>query len=86
MEKPFDLIVFGATGFTGRLVAEYLNTTCGADGPPAWAMAGRSPARLAGVRRLVGAPDSLPLLVAAASDPPQLIDSRTPAALPDRCC
>jgi short subunit dehydrogenase-like uncharacterized protein len=72
MEKSFDLIVFGATGFTGRLVAEYLNTTCGADGPPAWAMAGRSPARLAGVRRLVGAPDSLPLLVADATDPASL--------------
>ena len=23
--REFDLIVFGATGFTGRLVAEYLN-------------------------------------------------------------
>ena len=24
MDKTFDVIVFGATGFTGRLVAEYL--------------------------------------------------------------
>ena len=24
MDRPFDLIVFGATGFTGRLVVEYL--------------------------------------------------------------
>ena len=26
MSRDFDLIVYGATGFTGRLVAEYLNT------------------------------------------------------------
>ena len=31
MERPFDLIVFGATGFTGRLVAEYLQSFQGAD-------------------------------------------------------
>jgi short subunit dehydrogenase-like uncharacterized protein len=72
MEKSFDLIVFGATGFTGRLVAEYLYTTYGAEGPPAWALAGRSPAKLAGVRRLLGAPDSLPLLAADATDPASL--------------
>jgi short subunit dehydrogenase-like uncharacterized protein len=72
MEKSFDLIVFGATGFTGRLVAEYLFTTYGAAGPPAWALAGRSPAKLAGVRRLLGAPDSLPLLAADATDPASL--------------
>ena len=23
-EKPFDIVVFGASGYTGRLVAEYL--------------------------------------------------------------
>ena len=32
MDKSLDLIVFGATGFTGRLVAEYLNTTYGVGG------------------------------------------------------
>ena len=26
MEREFDLVVFGATGFTGELVAEYLAT------------------------------------------------------------
>jgi short subunit dehydrogenase-like uncharacterized protein len=41
MTREFDLIVFGATGFTGRLVAEYL---AGAAGREAlrWAIAGRS--------------------------------------------
>jgi short subunit dehydrogenase-like uncharacterized protein len=68
MKKPFDLIVFGASGFTGRLVAEYLNTTYGVDGDVSWAMAGRNLDKLAEVRRLIGAPDELPLISADASD------------------
>lgn len=68
MQKPFDLIVFGATGFTGRLVAEYLNTTYGVDQALRWAMAGRSLDKLAQVRSLINAPAELPLLQADASD------------------
>jgi len=68
MKKPFDVIVFGATGFTGRLVAEYLNTTYGVDGDVAWAMAGRNLAKLAEVRGRIGAPDTVPLIAADASD------------------
>jgi len=66
--KPLDLIVFGATGFTGRLVAEYLNTKYGVGGEVAWAMAGRNQGKLAEVRDLIGADKSLPLQVADASD------------------
>ncbi|MEO5669336.1 MAG: saccharopine dehydrogenase NADP-binding domain-containing protein [Ramlibacter sp.] len=68
MPKPLDIVVFGATGFTGRLVAEYLNTTCGVGREVAWAMAGRNPEKLAGVRDQIGAGDKLPLLAADASD------------------
>jgi short subunit dehydrogenase-like uncharacterized protein len=68
MEKPFDLIVFGATGFTGRLVAEYLLQTYGARDTLAWALAGRNLAKLAATRRDIGAPESLPLLQADATD------------------
>jgi short subunit dehydrogenase-like uncharacterized protein len=68
MKRPFDLIVFGATGFTGRLVAEYLATTYGVGGDVAWAMAGRSQQKLAEVRDAIHADKSLPLLVADASD------------------
>ena len=66
--KPFDLIVFGATGFTGRLVAEYLNKTYGFGGQVAWAMAGRNRDKLADVRRQIGAPEAVPLLQADATD------------------
>lgn len=68
MNKPFDVIVFGATGFTGRLVAEYLNTSYGIGGELAWAMAGRNRDKLAEVRRLIGADEALPLIAADASD------------------
>jgi short subunit dehydrogenase-like uncharacterized protein len=66
--REFDVIVFGATGYTGRLVAEYLLQTYGAAGSVTWAMAGRSAQKLAEVRGLIGAPDTLPLVVADADD------------------
>jgi short subunit dehydrogenase-like uncharacterized protein len=74
MDKPFDLIVFGATGFTGRLVAEYLNNTYGIGGAVRWAMAGRSAAKLAQVRDELGIDATLPLLVADANDETALAD------------
>ena len=69
MQPAFDVIVFGASGFTGRLVADYLNTAYGAGDEVAWAMAGRKLDKLADVRREIGAPARLPLLAADASDP-----------------
>ena len=66
--KPFDLIVFGATGFTGRLVAEYLNNSYGVGGRLSWAMAGRSLTKLGEVRRLTGVPETVQLLQADATD------------------
>ena len=43
--KRYDVVVYGATGFTGRLVAEYLYRTYG-EGGLRWAIAGRDPAKL----------------------------------------
>jgi short subunit dehydrogenase-like uncharacterized protein len=67
MTKDFDLVIYGATGFTGRLVAEYLVQAY--PGRGRWAMAGRSQAKLAEVRDLIGAPADTPLVVADADDP-----------------
>ncbi|MEJ1967478.1 MAG: saccharopine dehydrogenase NADP-binding domain-containing protein [Rhizomicrobium sp.] len=64
----FDVIVFGATGYTGRLVAERFLKS----GAATWAMAGRSKDKLAQVRAEIGAPDSLALVVADADDPVSL--------------
>jgi short subunit dehydrogenase-like uncharacterized protein len=68
----FDVIVYGATGYTGRLVAEYLAQRYGVGGQVTWAMAGRSAAKLAEVRDLIGAPAETPLVVADADDPASL--------------
>ena len=68
--REFDVIVYGATGFTGRLVAEYLASRYGlGDNAPKWAMAGRSHDKLVAVRDKIGAPADTPLVVADAEDP-----------------
>lgn len=67
-KRDFDIVVYGASGFTGRLVAEYLVKR----GIRGWAMAGRSAAKLAEVRDEVGAPADTPLIIADASAPETL--------------
>ena len=68
MAREFDIIVFGSTGYTGRLVAEYLTQNYGAGSDLKWAMAGRSADKLASVRDEIGAPANTPLVVADAGD------------------
>ncbi|HEX7856787.1 MAG TPA: saccharopine dehydrogenase NADP-binding domain-containing protein [Sphingobium sp.] len=72
LETKFDIIVYGATGYTGRLVVEHLLQHYGVNGSLKWAMAGRSEAKLAEVRDQIGAPDDTPIVTADASDPAQL--------------
>src|SRR5215218_3652020 len=69
--SKFDIVVYGATGFTGQLVAEYLAAHYKGDSLK-WAMAGRSKDKLASVRDAIGAPADTPLIVADASDPASL--------------
>ncbi|HEY0165716.1 MAG TPA: saccharopine dehydrogenase NADP-binding domain-containing protein [Jatrophihabitans sp.] len=73
-ERRFDIVLFGATGFTGRLTADYL-----ARHAPAgcrWALAGRNQAKLEAVRAELSAIDGalaqLPLLSADTGDPASL--------------
>jgi short subunit dehydrogenase-like uncharacterized protein len=70
--SKFDIIVYGATGFTGQLVAEYLAAHYTGKGDPKWAMAGRSLDKLASVRDAIGAPADTPLIAADAGDPASL--------------
>jgi short subunit dehydrogenase-like uncharacterized protein len=71
--KPeFDVIVWGATGFTGRLVAEYLARTQDTH-RARWALAGRDRSKLEQVRSsltasIAPACAELPLLLADARD------------------
>ena len=70
MQKEFDIVVHGATGFTGRLVIEYLLAR--GDTGLRWAMGGRSLDKLAAVRDEVGAPPDTPLVVTDSADPASL--------------
>src|SRR3984885_14642706 len=66
--SKFDIVVYGATGFTGQLVAEYFAAHYTGKSDPKWAMAGRSQEKLASVRDAIGAPADTALIVADASD------------------
>lgn len=63
MSRPYDLILFGASGFTGRLVAKYLYQTYGVGDRLRWAMAGRNPEKLRMIRTQIGNED-IPILTA----------------------
>ncbi|MEM9599632.1 MAG: saccharopine dehydrogenase NADP-binding domain-containing protein [Pseudomonadota bacterium] len=69
-DRDYELIVYGSTGYTGRLVAEYLHNEYGDD--LNWAMAGRSMDKLRSVRSEMGLPESVDLVVADSSDPDSL--------------
>ncbi|MEM8775959.1 MAG: saccharopine dehydrogenase NADP-binding domain-containing protein [Pseudomonadota bacterium] len=62
----FEIVVYGASGFTGRLVTEYL----GQNYPDrSWAMAGRNAEKMAAVRNELGLSEHVPTIVADASNP-----------------
>lgn len=69
--REFDLIIWGATGFTGQLVVEYLCTRYGVGGELTWAIAGRDHSKLERVRS-ASLPQQqvelLPILLADSSD------------------
>jgi short subunit dehydrogenase-like uncharacterized protein len=66
--SKFDIVVYGATGFTGQLVAEYLALRYRGDKHLKWAMAGRSMDKLKSVRDAIGAAADTALIVADAGD------------------
>ena len=46
-KREFDVVIWGATGFTGKLVAQYLAANYGINSDLKWAIAGRDPQKLA---------------------------------------
>jgi len=79
-ERDFDLILWGASGFTGRLVAEQLAR----HGPARqlrWAVGGRNPEKLAATLAGIGA-TGVPVVLADSHDPRSLADlARTTRAI-----
>lgn len=73
MERDFSIVVWGASGFTGKLTAEYLLGRYGVASEFKWAIAGRNRAKLEAVRadiaRTTGVnADDLPILVGDGQD------------------
>ena len=50
-ERDFDVIVFGASGYTGKLVAEYMGKEYSNDESIRWAIAGRNKDKLSSVKK-----------------------------------
>jgi short subunit dehydrogenase-like uncharacterized protein len=70
-KREFDVIVWGATGYTGQLVVEYLAQTYGVGGDLRWAIAGRSSSKLSAVLQSClpsEQRDKLPTLLADSGD------------------
>lgn len=75
MDKQFDVVLWGASGFTGELVAEYL-AGLGDTAVFSWAIAGRNQQKLEAVRKKLAninpALDTLPILIGDSHDKPSL--------------
>ena len=66
--KKFDFVVYGATGFTGKLVVEYLVSKYGDDQTISWAMAGRSIEKLQSVKDDFGVNADIELIQVDSND------------------
>lgn len=64
--KDFDIIIWGATGFTGRLVAEYIYKNYSSE-KLSWAIAGRDKKKLINVRDKI-ADENIPIIIADSFD------------------
>jgi short subunit dehydrogenase-like uncharacterized protein len=68
-QREFEIILWGASGFTGRLVADYLYANYGQGNELRWALAGRNQSKLEGiVEEIAGAKDALPIVIADSGD------------------
>jgi short subunit dehydrogenase-like uncharacterized protein len=81
-DREFDVVIYGASGFTGRLVAEYLQAEYGGTDLK-WAMAGRNAEKLAAVRDEMGISKDIALITANSDDPASLAEmaARTKAMI-----
>ena len=66
-DEKLDLIVFGATGYTGKLICEFLNSQYGTSGDVSWGIAGRSADKLQALAAELGLGD-IPTIVADSED------------------
>lgn len=67
-DRQFEIVLYGASGFTGKLVAEYLASE---HRDLRWAIAGRNTQKLEKLRRELNLPE-LPILIADSAEPDSL--------------
>ena len=67
-DKSFDVVIYGATGFTGKLVVEYMQEKYGKDEGISWAIAGRSEEKLNSVREELKVGSNVPQLLVDSND------------------
>jgi short subunit dehydrogenase-like uncharacterized protein len=83
-ERPYDIIIFGATGFTGGLAAQYMAKVYGYKGTGddketvSWAIAGRKHDRLvnviAGLSRINSSCAEVPIVLADVTDVESIVN------------
>jgi len=76
MSKELDVVVFGASGYTGKLVVEYLKEEYGDNGDLKWAIAGRSANKLDAVKEELNLQEDLQSFIID-SDNLESLDSLT---------
>ena len=67
-EREFDVIVYGASGYTGKLVAAYIEKEYGNNDSLKWALAGRNKDKLLNIRRELNLNSSLSILEVDSND------------------
>ena len=66
--KKFDFVVYGASGFTGKLVVEYIVSQYGSDENISWALAGRNIEKLQSVKDAKGVAEDVPIIKVDSDD------------------
>ena len=65
-DRPYDIVVFGATSFVGEILCRYVTERHGTDADLRWAIAGRNEQKLEAVAATTGA--DVPRIVVDAED------------------
>ena len=72
-DKSFDVVIYGATGFTGKLVVEYMQEKYGNDESVSWAIAGRSKEKLIAVSEDLKLGPNVPHLLVDSNDTDSIV-------------
>ena len=67
-EREFDVVIYGASGYTGKLVAEYMHQHYGDDESIKYAIAGRNKEKLEAVKHDLGLSSDISILEVDSTD------------------